>query len=56
MVDKAPQRYVVTAALAVGLTAEGQPVYAYRNAVLPESITQESVQHLLDTNLIAPVK
>lgn len=50
------RQYRVVGALAVPYTPEGQPVYVYRNAVLPVGVTQESVDHLLSVGLIAPVE
>jgi len=51
-----PKRYYVKAALAVGKTEDGKPEYVYRNGILPQSISAESIKHLLDTGLIAPVE
>ncbi len=54
--DSKSQRYVVTGALAVGKTVDGKPEYVYRNGIMPQSISPESIKHLSDTGLIKPVE
>jgi hypothetical protein len=46
------EQYVVTGPLAIATTQEGAQVYVYQGRALPENVSQEEAQRLLDTGLV----
>lgn len=55
-VATAEKRYVVTARLAIVPDENQGQVYLMQDALVPTNLPDFVVQHLLDSNVIAPLK